>query len=350
MATEAEPRTTGTAPRTTEAAPGTAGTAPPGAGTGPVSLYEGNSIEELRHVVGARLAPHRLTVRGEQRLPGRFRSFHEGPVALYDLGYGAPVHLSTGDLPDFYNVILPYAGGGRVVSNGTELPSALSVAGPGDRVTMEWDAEALNGALAMSRESVEEALAVRLGDLPQDQLHFTPVLDPADPAVRDWLRLADAFRAFCVSELGRRSPLGMRQFERLLVDTLLDAQPHSLSRTQPDRGRAPLPGPLRRAADYCAEHAGEALSVADIALAARVSLRTLREGFRRHLDTTPLAYLRRVRLDRAHHDLLAIADGRAHGTVTEVACRWGFTHLGRFSADYRRAYGRSPSQTLGRNS
>ncbi|MFG2914197.1 AraC family transcriptional regulator [Kitasatospora sp. NPDC048298] len=324
-------------------------TAPPRPTTGPVSLYEGNSIEELRHVVGEHLAPHRLTVLGEQRLPGRFRSFHEGPVALYDLGYGAPVCLRTGELPDFYNVILPYAGGGRVVANGTELASARSVAGPGDRVTMEWDAAALNGALAMSRQTVEQALAVRLGDLPQERLRFAPVLDPADPAVRSWLELAGAFREFAVSALGRQSRLGLQHFEKLLVEGLLDAQPHSLGRETADRGCALLPSALRRAADYCAEHADEALSVADIAQAARVSLRTLREGFRRHLDTTPLAYLRRVRLDRAHHDLLAIADGRATGTVTEVACRWGFTHLGRFSADYRRVYGHSPSQTLGRN-
>ncbi|MFI2612983.1 AraC family transcriptional regulator [Kitasatospora sp. NPDC018619] len=323
--------------------------APAATAGGPVSLYEGNSIEELRHVVGGRLAPHRLTVLGEQRLPGRFRSFHEGPVALYDLGYGAPVRLRTGELPDFYNVILPYAGGGRVVANGTELPAVLSVAGPGDRVTMEWDAEALNGALAMSRQAVDQALAVRLGDVPQEPLRFAPVLDPADPAVRTWLELADAFRSFAVSALGLRSRLAVQHFERLLVDGLLDAQPHSLGRrAAADHGGTLLPSALRRAADYCAEHADEALSVADIAQAARVSLRTLREGFRRHLGTTPLAYLRRVRLDHAHHDLLAIADGRARGTVTEVACRWGFTHLGRFSAEYRRAYGRSPSQTLGR--
>ncbi|MFE4519285.1 AraC family transcriptional regulator [Kitasatospora sp. NPDC056783] len=315
--------------------------------TGPVSLYEGESIEELRHVVGERLAPHKLAVLGEQRFAGRFHSFHEGAVALYDLGYGAPVRLWTGELPDFYNVILPHAGGGRVVSNGAELSSTMSVAGPGDQVTMDWDAGALNGALAMSRQAVEQALAVRLGEVPQEPPRFDPVLDPTDPAVRSWLRLAYLFREFAVSELAQRSPLAVRHFEKLLIHGLLDVQPHSLGRGGTGGGPAPLPSALRRATDYCAEHAGEALSVADIARAARMSLRTLREGFRRHLDTTPLAYLRRVRLDRAHHDLLAIAAGRARGTVTEVACRWGFTHLGRFSADYRRAYGRSPSQTLG---
>ncbi|GAA4832700.1 AraC family transcriptional regulator [Kitasatospora terrestris] len=315
---------------------------------GPVSLYEGGDIEELRQVVSGRLSPHRITVLGAQVLPGRFRAFHEGRLGLYELAYGAPVRLETGELLDFYNVILPRAGGGDVVVNGTAMPSPLSVAGPGDEVTMDWDVRAVNSALAMSRQTVEQALAVRLGDLPQHPLRFRHhALDAADPAARSWLELADSFRQFVVSPLARSSALGVQHFERLLVDALLDAQPHSYTDALADRGRAALlPSALRRATAYCAEHAHEPVSVSDIAQAARVSPRTLREGFRTHLDTTPLAYLRRVRLDRAHHDLTAVAAGHATGTVTDIACRWGFTHLGRFSADYRQAYGHPPSATL----
>ncbi|MEV7239556.1 AraC family transcriptional regulator [Streptomyces sp. NPDC051020] len=312
----------------------------------PVSIYEGADIEELRQIVGQRLSPHRLTILGAQRLPGRFRAFHEGPVGLYDLAYGAPVRLLAQDLTDFYNVILPQAGGGAVVVNGTALSSPLSVAGPGDVVSMEWDHRAVNAALAMSRETVDEVLAVRLGDIPQTSLRFREhLLDQANPAVQSWLALARAFRQFILSPLAHRSDLGVRHFERLLVDTLLDAQAHSWSSAVADRGSTMLPSALRRATAYCAEHVDEAVSVSDIAQAARISVRTLREGFRTHLDTTPLAYLRRVRLDRAHHELTAIAEGQATGSVTDVACRWGFTHLGRFSAEYRRTYGRLPSDT-----
>ncbi len=32
-------------------------------------------------------------------------------------------------------------------------------------------------------------------------------------------------------------------------------------------------------------------------------------------------------------------------TVTEVALRWGFYHLGRFAQEYRALFGQSPSQT-----
>ncbi|WP_051711261.1 AraC family transcriptional regulator [Streptomyces sp. NRRL S-350] len=317
-------------------------------GASPVALYEGDCTDELCEVVSSRLSAHQLTVRTRLPIAGRFRAFREGDVGLYDLRYGAGVRIRTGELPDFYSIILPSPGSLQVRANGRELPDGPYIAGPGDQITMDWADGAVNEALVLSRRAVEEALAARLGDLPRELPRFHPALDPGNPAVRAWLELAGHFRTFAASALALRSPLGTGHFERLLVDGLLDAQAHSLTRSTVDRGPALLPSALRRAVDFCAEHADEAVSVADIARAARVSLRTLREGFRRHLDTTPLAYLRRVRLDRAHHDLLAIADGRASGTVTEIACRWGFTHLGRFSADYRRAYGRSPSEALGR--
>jgi transcriptional regulator GlxA family with amidase domain len=70
-------------------------------------------------------------------------------------------------------------------------------------------------------------------------------------------------------------------------------------------------------------------------------------AFARHLETTPLAHVRRVRLDCAHRDLLA-AD-LARQTVAGVACRWGFHSPGRFAVLYRQAYGVPPSHTIRQN-
>ncbi|WBP91225.1 AraC family transcriptional regulator [Kitasatospora cathayae] len=315
-------------------------------GSGPITLYEGRCVEQLHQAVGERFAPHRMTVTGGQRINGRFRLIHEGSIALYEIGYGADVSVDPGELPDFHNIQLPVAGGGKVLVDGRVLPSSPFIVGPGERLSMEWDAEALNRVLIIPARTVEHALAVRLGDSPPGLARFSHVLDDRNPAVKSWTELAWSFNAFAASPLSRCSPLAVQHFENLLVDGLLDAQPHSWSNAVAERGARLLPGALRRATDYCAEHAHEAISVADIAQAARVSLRTLREGFRTHLQTTPLAYLKARRLDHAHRDLIAISDGRSTGTVSEVACRWGFTHLGRFSADYRRAYQQSPSETL----
>lgn len=101
---------------------------------------------------------------------------------------------------------------------------------------------------------------------------------------------------------------------------------------------------LRRAVSYIDDHAPADVSLADIAGAAHVSVRAVQLAFRRHLDTTPMAYLRRVRLDQAHRMLVA-ADPR-HTTVAAVAARWGFANHSRFTAVYRETYGVLPRTTL----
>jgi AraC-like DNA-binding protein len=58
-----------------------------------------------------------------------------------------------------------------------------------------------------------------------------------------------------------------------------------------------------------------------------------------------MRYLKSVRLARAHADLrqASVEEGV---TVAAIAYRWGFGNLGRFSAEYRREFGRSPSEVL----
>ncbi|MEJ2890163.1 helix-turn-helix domain-containing protein [Actinomycetospora aeridis] len=112
------------------------------------------------------------------------------------------------------------------------------------------------------------------------------------------------------------------------------------------QGRPPEPATLRRAIAHLEEHAAEDVDVADVAAAAGLGVRGLQMAFRRWRDTTPLAYLRDVRLARAHQELRA-ADARTGGeTVADIAARWHFTHPGRFSVTYRERYGCSPSETL----
>jgi transcriptional regulator GlxA family with amidase domain len=56
---------------------------------------------------------------------------------------------------------------------------------------------------------------------------------------------------------------------------------------------------------------------------------------------TPMTYLRRVRLERARQDLQENS-----GSVSDIANRWGFSNLGRFSHAYREQFGETPSATL----
>lgn len=135
---------------------------------------------------------------------------------------------------------------------------------------------------------------------------------------------------------------------RLMVTTALAVFPNN-ALTDPtieDR-RDSHPATLRRAVAFIEDNAHRDISVADIAGAAHVTIRAVQLAFARHLETTPLAYLRRVRLDCARRDLLAADPARR--TVAGVAYRWGFHSSSRFAVLYRQAYGVPPSHTIHQN-
>lgn len=103
---------------------------------------------------------------------------------------------------------------------------------------------------------------------------------------------------------------------------------------------------LRRALAAAEEQAHVTPSIADLAKAAAVSVRTLQEVFRTELGTTPVAYLRSVRLRRVHEEL--VRSDWSGTTIEAVAHRWGFTNYGRFARLYRTQYGMNPTATLRR--
>jgi transcriptional regulator GlxA family with amidase domain len=105
------------------------------------------------------------------------------------------------------------------------------------------------------------------------------------------------------------------------------------------------PAVVRRASAFMDANPERPLTVAEVAAAAGVGARGLQVAFRRHVGSTPMEYLRRVRLERVHRELRAAGPGDGV-TVRETARRWGFANPGRFAAEYRAVYGQPPSRTL----
>jgi len=116
---------------------------------------------------------------------------------------------------------------------------------------------------------------------------------------------------------------------------------------RPDKisGASLLPRGVRRALDAMRADIERDWSVPDLASVAGVSGRTLQRQFRGFLGKAPAAALRDIRFEGARRDLL---QGLQDAKVMDVALRCGFPHCGRFSIEYRRRYGETPSQTLKR--
>jgi AraC-like DNA-binding protein len=140
------------------------------------------------------------------------------------------------------------------------------------------------------------------------------------------------------------NPILARELFDLAVRTVLAcfAEP---SADDQDHGVVAAPRAVRRAVAYLEEHALQAVSVPDVAAAARVSVRSLQALFRRHLGVSPVEHLHAIRLEAARRELLAGAGGE-DATVRATAERWGFGNSGRFARLYQERFGERPSDTL----
>lgn len=110
-------------------------------------------------------------------------------------------------------------------------------------------------------------------------------------------------------------------------------------------GLAPAPRDVRRAVDFIHAHADTNPALGDIAAVAEVPGRTLSAHFKAYVGASPLAYVRRVRLQNVRR----LLQNRSFDSVAEAANAQGFGHLGRFAGAYEAMFGEKPYQTLRRN-
>ncbi|WP_321822628.1 MULTISPECIES: helix-turn-helix domain-containing protein [unclassified Burkholderia] len=97
-----------------------------------------------------------------------------------------------------------------------------------------------------------------------------------------------------------------------------------------------------QARDYMLAHRTRPVGVPELCAQLHVSRRTLQYCFQDVLGMAPTTYLRALRLNGARRDLC----GDTASSVQDVAAAWGFSHLGQFATDYRRLFGKRPSETL----
>ncbi len=138
------------------------------------------------------------------------------------------------------------------------------------------------------------------------------------------------------------SPGLRRRIFETFSQLLMELIPHRYSPRLREQQAAPVPRHIRLAQKYLEQHVMDQPSIADVARAAQVSVRTLEVNFRAYLDMTPRTYLRVVRLRLARHALMSTNDTRQ---IADIAKSLGFTHVSRFSQYYASLFGETPSDT-----
>lgn len=273
-----------------------------------------------------------------------------GGVSLNRLDYGAAVNIDPGRLERFCLVMMPISGVSEVQCGRDAIvstPDLASVVSPTLPLRMKSHAGCDQMMVRIDRALIEHHCMHHLGRLLDRPLEFSLALDMTGERTGAWRRLM----AYLMGEIANaggalNSPLLLPHIEQMVVSTLLYCQPHSYTEELTRPAPSIAPHFICRAREYIRQNADRAVTVVDLAQLTGVSTRALYAGFQNFLGVSPMIYLKSVRLERVNNELKQASS--TDDTVTGIALRWGFNHLGHFTSDYKRRFGELPSETLRR--
>ncbi|MFF1553018.1 AraC family transcriptional regulator [Rhodococcus erythropolis] len=269
-------------------------------------------------------------------------------LVIGKMSYGTEVTLDGPPIEFAYHINIPEIGSSTVAQGGNCRTFRAGEAGvvfaPHHPVSIRWSADCCQHHIQLPRAYFEAHAAKLIGRPVDHPIEFDLTFDLNSDAARS-LR---ATARFLYTELSQPSglallPAACRELESALMTQVLMTIPNQLTdtvRTHPSYSGTRR-SKMQEALDYIEAHADAYLTTTDLAANLGISERSLQAGFQEFVGTSPNAYIRSVRLDRAHIDLIA-----GLGTVSQIAARWGFHHAGRFAHLYRERFGRLPSAAI----
>jgi AraC-like DNA-binding protein len=318
-------------------------------------VYNGRSRSAAHAAITRTIDNHDLRITGHEELfDVQHFSACVGPVSLNYLSYGADVDITAVGDADCVCMHFPLRRTSRVRCGEQEVvasPRAAAVTTPGLPLFMHWEAGSAQLILRIEIGAIESDLRALLGAAAPADFRAALGLDLAGANGVRWSAILQLLQA----EIAQRdagvvaagAEARAASMRDLVVNSLLQLHPNNAWERLRAQG-APAAAPyVRRAVDFVEANLEGPITTASLADAAGVSARSLQLGFARELGCSPSEYVREQRLDRARTLLLGL-DPREGHTVTTVALTVGFSHLGRFSRDYRHRFGEPPSATLRR--
>lgn len=315
-----------------------------------ISAIQGHMDQEVSH--------HQLALLGRRSndVAMWHRSVDMGGIAVHYVDYQCNALAATVviDQPqDGIMLKLPLSGSTRVSIGPHDYmvrPNEFTVIRHGVRYRSTMAGDSCHLAVTISSDWLQNYLSTQDLHLRSSDLSFAPVSYDID---REGVLLSGVLNSVILG-LARgdgvlNTPAVLTHLKELITSAVLSLSPEY---RQADQRRISgltdeAPAYVHRAEQFMRDHLGTPIEIADIVRGSGATKRTLHAGFRKHRGTTPMAYLKRLRLSAAKAALEQAEPGR--NAVTEVATAHGFFHLGRFSSDFKAAYGLLPSELLNRH-
>jgi AraC-like DNA-binding protein len=305
-------------------------------------------IDEAADALGRVYVAAELTPIGTKSVNMQMNALQLPLLTAGYLGFGVDVAIRADDVTAYY-IDAPLSG--RAVSRWRDgglietTIGSVAVFTPGTPCVLDWSGDCGQICLKVSESQMQRQLEAMLNRPVRKRITFARQFNLSTPAAYDWYHLV----RLLAREAGQAGgllnhPLAVGNLQLLLIQGLLQIQPHNYTEGLTEGARAASTAVAKAAIDLLHEHPEKPWSTADLARATGVSARALQRAFERSDLSSPMLYLRGLRLHRVHTELAASSPRSV--TVTMIAGRWGFVHLGRFASQYCQLFGETPSETL----
>ncbi|OZI55231.1 helix-turn-helix domain-containing protein [Bordetella genomosp. 5] len=314
-------------------------------------LVNTSDLDEARHEIGRILNSYRLQVVSGRVVHSRLDLLPCGRMSLLKMrhGYGADLDIDPDcdGLDGYYLLVLPTQGQAVFYFDGKRIEVSSNQAfllSPGRRFYFRVGHDYEQVLLRLDRPAIEEAWQRLTGEDQVPDICFDAVI-PLYTA--GWQALVPMLQWVTrCSGLSQEQSLAqaalLAQTEMLVATTLLLHQPHSMAARLWPAPPPAAPKSLRRAQAYMLEHLGDRVPVAMVASHCGLSVRRLQALFQDECGQSPLQWLRQQRLEAVRR---ALSQPYPSETISAIATRFGFSHLGEFSRAYRQAFGETPQET-----
>ena len=277
-----------------------------------------------------------------QMSKGRFSTEHAfldgGEISLTSVNFKSQLQiLARGSPEGFVGFFLPRIASAEATMFGTNLTDGGLVFFPDGSEIDFVVSEGTGNETILVREDELCAVARALAPSETFSLPEATTIYQADP-----LRFAPARRE--ISSMLRMGYLDAEAVSRLLAMFVLwmtDASPGFSAEPLRNGGAAYN---ARRVQDFIEENFQHKIRLEDLCAFTGVGARTLQRCFVSYFQVGVFEYLKVCRLNSVRRALVA-ADPSGD-SITQIASVNGFSHLGRFSVEYRAYFGECPRETL----
>jgi len=310
-----------------------------------VAVQQSSDPLAAQAALNDRYKPHGMRLLGSETAFDFIHMSAPVPQGSYNiLKYGAAVEITPEPFTDFYMLEMPIAAGVDIESAGrnsvrSDCNTALFLP-PHVRFASSWRVGCTQLMLKINNAEVLRRWQATTGDPTSKLPRIMPEIDLT--RTEGWrvqqmmFLLKDELER---SVIAKRNTLATSPLAGATIDAVI-AYFHDVHGDQLLDGYTVLPTQLRRCVKYIDANLASHLTIPHLLAQTDISERYLFNLFQQFLGTTPKKYIRSERLTKARSFLLT-----GQYSVSEAAKAAGFTHLGRFSVQYRRAYGENPRLT-----